>query len=239
MHSKIYSVPDTERLTETGRKLLRMFHLLLERFGTQDWWPAETELEVMVGAVLTQNTNWKNVEKAIANLKRKGLLSLDALASLSVPELAEEIRPAGYYNVKAGRLKNLIAFVQETYHGELDKCLSEETGVLRKSLLSVKGVGPETADSMLLYAAKKPVFVVDAYTFRVMNRHGLIFEEAGYEDLQELFMDNFPEDTGFFNEFHALLVQVGKHFCGKKPRCEACPLNGWEREEVRSPKSEV
>ena len=207
-----------------------MYHLLFERFGPQDWWPAETELEVMVGAVLTQNTNWKNVEKAIANLKRKGFLSLEALASLRVEVLAEEIRPAGYYNVKAGRLKNLVAFVEETYNGRLDECLSEETGVLREGFLSVKGVGPETADSMLLYAAKKPVFVVDTYTFRIMNRHGLVFEEAGYDVLQEIFMDNLPEDAELFNEFHALIVRAGKDFCGKKPRCAECPLNGWERE---------
>jgi endonuclease-3 related protein len=228
--SKTYSVSEPDLPAETGRKLLRMFHLLFERFGPQDWWPAETELEVMVGAILTQNTNWKNVEKAINNLKRKGLLSLDALASLKIDELAEEIRPAGYFNVKAARLKNLIVFVQETYHGELSRCFNEETDVLREGFLSVKGVGPETADSMLLYAAGKPVFVVDTYTFRVMHRHGLVFEGAGYEVLQDIFMANLPQDVGLFNEFHALIVQVGKHFCGKKPRCEECPLQSWQRE---------
>lgn len=221
---------DFENLTETGRKLLHMFHLMFDRFGPQHWWPAETELEMMVGAVLTQNTNWKNVEKAIANLKRKRLLSFEALTSLTVDELAEEIRPAGYYHVKAGRLKNLITFVQETYDGKLDRCFYDETGVLREGLLSVKGVGPETADSMLLYAMHRPVFVVDAYTFRIMNRHGLIFEAADYDDLQKVFTDNLPLDVGMFNEFHALIVQVGKNFCKKKPRCEECPLNGWERE---------
>ena len=220
---------DPENLTETGRKLVHMFHLMFERFGPQDWWPAETKLEMMLGAVLTQNTNWKNVEKAIGNLKRKGLLTFEALSSLKVDELADEIRPAGYYNVKAGRLKNLITFVQQTYDGKLNKCLHEVTGVLREGFLSVKGVGPETADSMLLYAACKPVFVVDNYTFRILNRHGLVFEEAAYDDLQEIFTDNLPRDVGLFNEFHALIVQVGKDFCRKKPKCRECPLNGWER----------
>ncbi len=219
-----------EQLTETGDKLLHMYHLLYDWFGAQNWWPAETELEVMVGAILTQNTNWKNVEKAIANLKEKGLLSLKALHPLSTNALAEEIRPAGYYNVKAARLKNLVAFVQEAYQGELGLCFREETDVLREGFLSVKGVGPETADSILLYAAGKPVFVVDTYTFRVMSRHGLIFEEATYELLQELFMNNLPQDVSLYNEFHALLVQTGKHFCRKTPRCEECPLQSWERE---------
>jgi endonuclease-3 related protein len=223
---------DPENLTETGRKLVGMFHLMFDRFGPQNWWPAETELEVMVGAILTQNTNWKNVEKAIANLKRKELLSFEALSSLTVDELAEEIRPAGYYNVKAGRLKNLIAFVQEAYGGKLDRCLHDETRALRKGFLSVKGVGPETADSMLLYAVHRPVFVVGTYTFRIMNRHGLVFEEAGYADLQKIFTDNLAKDVEVFNEFHALIVQVGKDFCRKNPRCEECPLNGWEKEEV-------
>lgn len=232
---------DPENLTEAGGKLVHMFHLMFERFGPQDWWPAETELEVMVGAILTQNTNWKNVEKAIANLKRKGLLSFEALSSLTVDELAEEIRPAGYFNVKAGRLKNLITFVQEHYDGKLNRCLQAETGVLREGFLSVKGVGPETADSMLLYAAQRPVFVVDTYSFRIMNRHGLVFEKAGYEDLQEIFTDNLPEDVELFNEFHALIVQIGKDYCRKNPRCEECPLNGWEREDVsvRCLKSDV
>ena len=227
---RIFSMIESDQLTETGKKLMRMFRLMFDRFGPQDWWPGETELEMMVGAILTQNTNWKNVEKAIANLKRKGLLSFEALLSLKSDELADEIRPAGYYNVKAGRLKNLITFVQETCDGKPFRYLRDKTGVLREGLLSVKGVGPETADSILLYAAHRPVFVVDTYTLRMMSRHDLVLEDAGYDDLQKIFMDNLPEDAGLFNEFHALIVQVGKNYCGKKPRCEKCPLSGWERE---------
>jgi len=204
-----------------------MFSLLLDHFGPQDWWPAETAFEVMVGAVLTQNTNWKNVEKAILNLKDKGLLSFDALCTLAVEDLAQEIRPAGYYNIKAKRLLNLIDFISTRYDGDLTRFLGEETRALREGLLSVKGVGPETADSIVLYAARRPVFVIDTYTHRILNRHGMAEDEATYHDLQELFADHLPEDLALFNEFHALIVQAGKHYCRKNPLCDECPLEKW------------
>jgi endonuclease-3 related protein len=204
--------------------MMKMFDLLLNHYGPRNWWPADTVLEMMVGAVLTQNTNWKNVEKAIANLKKKGLLSLDALCSLSTAELAQEIRQAGYYNIKAKRLKNLLGFIVNHYHGSLDTLLADNTQMLRKGLLSVNGIGRETADSILLYGANRPVFVIDAYTHRILNRHGMAEEQATYHDLQELFMDNLPDDSSLFNEFHALIVEVGKDFCRKKPLCEGCPL---------------
>ena len=210
-----------------GKRLIEMYDLLFANFGPQNWWPAETELEVMIGAILTQNTAWINVEKAISNLKNRDLVSLERLASLSIEDLAREIRPAGYYNIKAKRLKNLISFIFDQYDGNLAGLLQEESGRLREGLLSVNGVGPETADSIILYAAKKPLFVVDAYTHRILNRHAMAGEDTTYNDLQGLFMDHLPEDAPLFNEFHALIVLTGKHYCRKKPLCEDCPLKQW------------
>jgi len=211
----------------TSEILEDIYLRLLAHFGSQDWWPAETPFEVMVGAILTQNTNWQNVEKAIARLRENNLLSLPAMAALPVEELAEYIRPAGYYNIKAGRLKNLFTMIEEQWDGDLDYLLSQPAQTLREQLLAVKGIGPETADSMVLYAAEQPVFVVDAYTHRILFRHEIISEEYGYFEIQELFTDNLEEDCRLFNEYHALLVQAGKHFCKKsKPKCGQCPLAG-------------
>lgn len=203
-----------------------IYTTLIEHFGAQNWWPGDTPFEVMVGAVLTQNTNWGNVIRAIENLKDENLLSFQSLDCLPEYLLAEKIRPSGYYNLKAKRLKNLLALIrQEAPDGDLDLFFSKEAEVLREKLLSVKGIGPETADSILLYAAEKPVFVIDAYTYRILTRHGLIGEETDYREMQSLFMDNLENDVQLFNEFHALLVRVGKEFCKKnKPRCEECPL---------------
>ena len=211
----------------TGQRLTEMFDLLLTHFGSQDWWPAETELEMMVGAVLTQNTNWKNVEKAIENLKQNNMLTLDCLASLDLSVLARTIRPAGYYNIKAKRLKNLILFIADHYQADLSMFLEEETQTLREGLLSVKGIGPETADSIILYAAQRPLFVIDAYTYRILYRHSMCEEQATYDELQELFMDHLYEDASLFNEFHALIVQTGKNYCRRKPLCNRCPLEKW------------
>ena len=206
---------------------MNMFELMLDHFGPQHWWPGETAIEIMVGAVLTQNTNWSNVEKAIENLKKENLLSVGSIHSISSTILAHSIRSAGYYNVKAGRLKNLIRFIMEKYHGDISYLLKDDTKNLRRGLLSVRGVGPETADSILLYAAKRPVFVVDTYTHRILNRHGMADEEAAYDDLQELFMNSLPEDSAIFNEFHALIVRTGKEYCRRRPLCSRCPLEDW------------
>jgi endonuclease-3 related protein len=214
--------------SETGRKLIRMYELLLAHFGPQNWWPAETALEVMVGAVLTQNTSWKNVEKAIANLKKRDLLSLEGLRSLELSDLANEIRPAGYFNIKARRLGNLINFIWNKFDGDLDVLFGKETHTLREELLSVKGIGPETADSILLYAANKPIFVIDAYTYRILRRHEMIEEQASYDELQDLLMTHLPEDRVLFNEFHALIVSTGKTYCRRSPQCDDCPLHTWE-----------
>ena len=201
-----------------------MFELMLDHFGPQRWWPGESELEMMVGAILTQNTNWNNVEKAIENLKIKNLLSIEALYRVPADVLAESIRPAGYFNIKAGRLKNLITFIMKTYKGEIAWLFSEDMEKLKQGFLSIKGIGPETADSIMLYAFKYPVFVIDTYTHRIITRHGLADEQSTYYDLQELFMNNLPEDEKLFNEFHALIVKTGKEYCRKNPHCDICPL---------------
>lgn len=211
----------------SGERLMEMYELLFEQFGPQHWWPGETEVEIVVGAVLTQNTSWRNVEKAIDNLKRKDLLSVAALHSCSVAALAEEVRPAGYYNLKAKRVKNLIHLIADEYRADLPEMLKENPQTLKERLLSVNGIGRETADSILLYAAGMPVFVVDGYTHRILFRHGMVDEQCTYEDLQSLFMDNLPEDPQIYKEFHALVVRTGKDLCRRIPRCEACPLKYW------------
>jgi len=212
---------------------MEMFTLMLNQFGPQHWWPGETELEMMAGAVLTQNTSWNNVEKAISNLKGKGLLNIEGLSRIPSESLAEEIKSVGYFNIKAGRLKNLINFIVEKYSGDMDQLLMEKTETLRGGLLSIKGVGPETADSILLYAAKRPVFVIDAYTYRILNRHGMVEDQITYDNLQSLFMDNLTGDAGLFNEFHALIVRTGKDFCRGKPLCGSCPLKEWEKINIQ------
>jgi endonuclease-3 related protein len=207
----------------TAAALREIYNHLLAYFGLQHWWPGDSPFEIMVGAVLTQNTNWSNVEKAIANLKAAGLLAPAALAALPAAELAELIRPAGYHNLKAARLKNLFVLIEE--QGGVEALLEQPTATLRELLLGVKGIGPETADSIVLYAAGRPVFVVDAYTHRILFRHGLISEDCDYFQMQELFMDNLEEDAALFNEYHALIVRVGKEFCRKStPKCSDCPL---------------
>ncbi len=205
-------------------RLNQIYKLLLKAYGPQKWWPTESSLEVMVGAVLTQNTNWQGVERAIANLKRVNLLDPHKLKAIPTEELSRLIKPAGYFNLKARRLKNLIGMVVEAYGGDLTAMGQMETAQLRQELLLVNGVGPETADSILLYAFHRPIFVVDTYTYRVTSRHGLIEEEANYQALQDLFMEHLPLDLDMFNEYHALLVRVGKHHCKRKARCEGCPL---------------
>jgi endonuclease-3 related protein len=211
-------------------KLRRIYALLFERFGSQGWWPGDSEFEIIVGAILTQNTNWGNVEKAIGNLKAAEVLSVEGLCGLELSRLAELIRPAGYYNIKAKRLRNFLDWLVNEYGGELANLENVGTSVLRAELLSVKGIGPETADSVLLYALGREVFVVDAYTARVAVRHGLIESEADYEQLQYLFESNLPEDLQMFNEYHALLVRVGKEYCRPKANCRGCPLEVLEHE---------
>jgi endonuclease-3 related protein len=214
---------EKSRLAHT---LKEFYKTLYRAFGAQGWWPGRTRFEVIVGAILTQNTSWTNVEKAVKGLKRERLLTPARMHALSVRELARHIRPAGYFNIKAKRLKAFLNHLFDNYGGNLDRFLTRRTAGLRHELLTINGIGPETADSILLYAADRPVFVVDAYTKRVLVRHGLVYQDATYEDLQELFMENLARSTRVFNEYHALFVRVGKEFCRtKKPLCRACPLN--------------
>jgi endonuclease-3 related protein len=221
---------DKIAISPTGRILMEIYDRLFSAFGPQNWWPAETALEMMVGAVLTQNTNWNNVEKAIQNLKENGLLSIKTLQDMPESLLAEYIRAAGYYNIKAKRLKNLITSIKDNHNGAIKRLFSINTSDMREALLSVKGVGMETADSIILYGAGRPLFVVDTYTHRIFTRHGLAPEEAGYDDLQAFFMDNLPHDVELFKEFHALIVKTGKNFCRKKPLCSGCPLENFNKE---------
>ncbi len=204
--------------------LSEIYQLLYDAFGPQHWWPGETPFEIVTGAILTQNTNWTNVEKAIANLKSAGHMTPEALHRIDLTQLAELIRPAGYFNIKAKRLKNFVNWLFDNYNGEMPNLELVDTDQLRAELLAIKGVGRETADSILLYALGRPVFVVDAYTARITLRHELIEPGADYEQLRELFESNFPEDVRFFNEYHALLVRAGKEFCKPKAKCHGCPL---------------
>jgi endonuclease-3 related protein len=201
-----------------------IFDRLHNRYGDLPWWPGEPPFEIIVGAILTQNTNWKNVERAIENLKQQDVLSPAELYNTEEAILAAWIRPSGYYRVKTARLKAFVHFLFVNYAGELDRMFSEEPRMLRKKLLGVQGIGEETADSILLYAGGKPIFVVDAYTRRILQRHELIGPEARYGDIQAFFMERLPSDVPLFNQYHALLVNAGKQFCRKKPLCDACPL---------------
>ena len=201
-----------------------IYDRLYESFGPQKWWPGDTQLEIIVGAILTQNTSWTNVEKAIGNLKRENLLDVENLKKITTRRLAHLIKPAGYYNIKAKRLKNFIEYLYSFYDGSLKKMFDRDYLRLRAELLSLNGIGQETADSILLYAGNKPIFVVDAYTKRILQRHHLIDKDASYSEIQNLFMDNLKKDVKLFNEYHALLVNLGKNICLKRPLCELCPL---------------
>jgi len=209
-------------------ELQRYFTTLYSAFGPQGWWPGRTRFEVIVGAILTQNTNWGNVERAIVNLRKAEALTPGAMHSFPQDKLAELIRPAGYFNVKARRLRNFLGHLFDNYgssSSNLTRFLKQESAALRQELLSINGIGPETADSILLYAANKAVFVIDAYTKRILARHGLAPEDADYAFMQGLFMDNLERDAVLFNEYHALIVRTGKDYCKtKKPLCKECPL---------------
>jgi endonuclease-3 related protein len=208
---------------------MKIYQKLYQTYGSRHWWPGETSFEVMVGAILTQNTSWRNVEKAIQNLKEEGVLNPKGIRDLKKSELAPLIKSSGYYRIKADRLKSFVDFLFEEYNGNIKKMGRERLRELREKLLGVKGVGPETADSILLYGLKKPIFVVDAYTKRILSRHGVISEEASYDEVQKLFMNYLPLDEKLFNEYHALFVYLGKTVCKKIPKCELCPLKGIER----------
>lgn len=223
------------------KKLPILYNQLYSSFGPQHWWPVtkdgdavpgyhksvnlteKQKLEICFGAILTQNTSWKNVEKAITNLNRHDLIDIGKTIRIEGRKLAQIIKSSGYHNQKAKKLKNFCEFLLKKYNGNLRKFFANDIGKLRKELLSVNGIGPETADSIILYAAKKPVFVMDAYTKRILNRIGC--RESTYEELQKLFMEALPNSEKLFNEYHALLVELGKNTCKKTPLCERCPLS--------------
>lgn len=215
----------SKKVKKYKKVLTEMYHTLFNAFGPQQWWPGETPFEIAVGAILTQNTNWGNVERAINNIKRQRVLNAKLLYEMPYKELALLIKPAGYFNIKAKRLKEFLSFLINHYGGSMKKMDAEDTQALRKRLLDVNGIGPETADSILLYALGRPVFVVDAYTKRVLQRHKLIRKKATYQEIQGLFHKNLPQDTQLFNEYHALFVRLGKEYCKPEPRCGGCPLS--------------
>jgi len=208
--------------------LRQIYEILHEYFGDLHWWPGDSPFEVVVGAILTQNTAWKNVEAAIGRLKAEELLHPAKLRRMDDQHLADLIRPAGYYRVKTKRLKAFLNFLNQDCQDDLNVLFAEDLWVLRKRLLSVHGIGEETADSILLYAGGKPVFVVDAYTRRIMQRHRIIGAKARYSDIQTLFMAGLPRGAPLYNQYHALLVNTGKQFCKKQnPKCEICPLQSF------------
>jgi len=217
---------------QTPHMLQEIFDRLFAAYGSQHWWPGKTALEVVVGAILAQNTAWTNVERAIANLKRTGLLDWDRLCAMTEEELAELIRPAGTFRIKAKRLKAFVEVLFDNHAGSLDAMLSGDLNDARSRLLFIDGIGPETADAILLYAGGRPTFVVDAYTKRVLRRHLMIDDRADYESVRQLFHESLEPDTAMFNEFHALFVAVGKKHCRTRARCEGCPLASMHHEDA-------
>jgi endonuclease-3 related protein len=215
-------------LRAARKELLRQVNDTLEAaLGPQHWWPARTPFEVMLGAILTQNTAWKNVAVAIENLRRNGFLNLEGICGLRAEELEALIRPSGYYRQKAKRIKGLCDYVATKWHGSVEEFLAQDMETLRSELLTIRGIGPETADSIVLYAAFQPSFVVDTYTWRIFSRHGWVEESLSYDDLRDYFMEALDPDVQVFQEFHALLVRIGNLYCRKTALCQACPLRGF------------
>ena len=210
------------RATEAG--LRRVYRRLLLHFGHAGWWPGQTPFEVCLGAILTQSTSWTNVEKALDGLRRRGLLSYDGLRGLPPSRIAPLIRSSGYYNVKARRLKAFVVFLGREYAGHVEAMAEEELRTLRRKLLAVDGIGPETADSIVLYAAGLPLFVVDAYTRRIFGRLGLLRGDEPYDEVQDFFMRRLGPDAVLYNDYHAQIVRLGKDVCRPRPHCGACPL---------------
>jgi endonuclease III related protein len=207
------------------KQLEEIYARLFAFFGAQSWWPGNGAFEVIVGAILTQNTAWTNVEKAMTNLKRARRLNPTRMHQVAAPRLAQLIRPSGYFNLKAKKLKAFTRYLFTVHKGRLTHLFRMDTAKLRSELLAVYGIGPETADSIILYAARQPIFVIDGYTRRIMARLGIAHVDSSYDELQHLFMDHLPHEESLFNEYHALIVALGKDYCKKsKPKCGECPL---------------
>jgi len=205
-------------------RLLSFYRKLENHFGPTGWWPGDTRFEIAIGAILTQNTAWTNVEKAIGRLKAARALSPRAILEASDEELHEYLRPSGYFRVKSERVRSFCTHLVERYGGRMSRMARRPLGPLREELLDIHGIGPETADDILLYACDKPVFVVDAYTRRILRRHGFHPHDVPYEELRAWFESRLPAELALYREFHALIVYTGKDFCRTRPRCEGCPL---------------
>ncbi len=213
-------------MTHQSRQIIsEIYQRLFAAYGPQHWWPGDSPFEIIVGAILTQSAAWTNVEKAISNLKSAGVLSPSAILEIPLEELAQLVKPSGYYNAKAKKLKAFVEWLSNNYRNDLNNLSEIKIGELRNQLLSIHGIGNETADSILLYALNRPVFVIDAYTKRIISRIGLLSEESGYTEFQQYFMHNLPGEVKLFNEYHALLVRLGKEACWKKPDCTNCCLS--------------
>ena len=213
------------QLKYSNSQVLLQYHQTLSKhLGPLNWWPAETPFEVCLGAILTQNTSWKNVAKAIGQMKELNLLNVEAIANMSEKELAPIIRSSGYYNQKAKKIKNFAKYFISRYDGKPERMAQVAMETLREELLEIKGIGPETADSILLYALNKPSFVVDTYARRIFSRHGLVDDKISYEDLRKFCMNRLATDYKVYNEFHAQLVYIGHHYCKRTPDCQPCPL---------------
>jgi endonuclease III related protein len=219
--------------SRTSQTLQSFYDAMHKALGPQHWWPAEAPTEMIIGAILTQNTAWRNVKRAIDNLKKAGALDWHRLQQLPFEELAELIHPAGTFNVKARRIQNFIEWFHNRFDLDLDRMFATSLSSLREELLEVRGIGRETADAILLYAGRMPSFVVDAYTARILYRHNVIDRSADYDEIKELFESNLPDDVQLFNEYHALLVGVGKNYCRPKARCEGCPLQPFDHDAAR------
>ncbi len=217
-----------DRRHNIGFYLRQIFDVLNGYFGELNWWPADTPFEVIVGVILTQNTAWRNVIPAIEKLKKANILTPEGLVGVDRDTLAILIKSSGYYNLKAGRIKNFVQFLQNEYGGILENLFNGDVWKIRERLLQINGIGEETADSILLYAGGKPVFVVDTYTKRILYRHNLIKDNASYGEIQSLFMSSLPRTVSQYNQYHALLVNTGKMFCRKKQLCGECPLRDFE-----------
>jgi len=207
---------------------MRYFDALCAAFGPQHWWPGRSRFEIIVGAILTQNTSWKNVEAAIRNLRTESLLTPGAMERVPVPKLARLIRASGYFRQKAKKLKAFTSFLFKVHHGSVVRMFRTPTSALREQLLAIHGIGPETADSILLYGGNHPVFVVDAYARRILERHNLATPKQSYEELRCFFESSLPSDAQLFNEYHALIVETGKQYCRKSQAlCSECPLKSF------------
>lgn len=226
----VHSADDASALLLATRysPLAAFFDALFRAHGEQHWWPGQTPFEIIVGAILVQNTTWVNAARAIANLRQAKLLTPSAMANVPASKLARLVRSSGYFRQKARKLKAFVAFLRKKHRGSLTAMFRTPTAMLRQQLLAVHGIGPETADSILLYAGRHPVFVVDAYTRRILQRHGLATGKESYEGLRGLFEKSLPNDPQLFNEFHALIVHTGKAFCrSRAPLCSQCALRSF------------